>query len=464
VLTVPGLVRRVINVVYREAGRYLLWSLLLANALAGCSVAKGKTPEDAAAALVDMQERLLRFTGSFTTGIPTSLERLQREGKGVDTKTVLTWKLVLCSAAVSIASGGNTRVNLLDMTVYVTLARDSVASNWAADTFGDAVRDLQMFFREAEEEIWRLSASILTPEQQKDLRLAIESWHRRHPLPEDMFKARTAGIAGEVVADSRTDTAKSGGMFAFLNLDPLANLDPAVREIAQTRLFAERALFVAERLPTILRWQAELLTMNTFDLPTIQQLTATTTQLSASVERITAVAEKLPERVSKEREELVKSLDAQEKTLSPVVREVHQTAEAGTAMVEALHETLKTLDALVKRLTEAGVIGGPPSPPQPGAEPFRIQDYTKAANQVEAATKQLTEAITAADQLLGSDGVRKLPERVAPIVERAESGARGLVNYAFTRVIVLLFLVLAAALAYRFLSKWMAAGPRAPGE
>jgi hypothetical protein len=451
----------VINVVCREAGRYLLWSLLLVNALAGCSATKGSTPEDSAAALVDLQERLLRFTGSFTTGISTSLERLQREGKGVDAKTVLTWKLVLCSAAISIASGGNTRVNLLDMTVYVTLARDSVAASWAADTFGDAAQDLQTFFREAEEEIWRLSASILTPEQQKDLRVAIESWHRRHPLPEDMFKARTAGIAGEVVANSRTGAAKSGGMFAFLNLDPLANLDPAVREIAQTRLFAERALFVAERLPTILRWQAELLTMNTLGLPTIQQLTATTTQLSASVERITAVAEKLPERVSKEREELVKSLETQEKTLSPVVHDVHQTVEAGTTMVGALHETLKTLDALVKRLTEAGVIG---APPHPGAEPFRIQDYTKAASQVEAATKQLTEAITAADQLLGSDGVRKLPEKVAPLVERAEAGARGFVNYVFTRVIILLFLVLAAALAYRFLSKWMAAGPRAPGE
>ena len=83
----------------------------------------------------------------------------------------------------------------------------------------------------------------------------------------------------------------------------------------------------------ILRWQAELFGITTFELPAVRKLTEAATQVSTSVERITAVAEKLPERVTKEREELVKALEAQEKTLSPMVKEVHQTVEAGSAMI-----------------------------------------------------------------------------------------------------------------------------------
>jgi hypothetical protein len=445
---------------------------LLLLALLGCGVAKGvvempgkaigiSSSEDPAAALIDLQQKLLRFTDSFQTSLAASLERIRRDGNKVDAKLVLQWKLVPSQTAITIASGANAQVNLLDMTVFVTLLRMAVETRWKPDVVGDVARSLQDACRDAEEDIWKLSAAILKPEQQAELRKVLEEWHRDHPLPEEILSARTAGFASEVVAKSNSKSGKSEGMFSFLSLDPLANLDPAVREITQTRLFAERALFVAQRLPTILRWQAEVLSMNMLELPAVTQLTGATTQVSASIERITAVAEKLPERVTKEREELVKALEAQEKTLSPMVKEVHQTVEAGTAMTEALHGTLKTLEGLVKRLTEAGVIGGPP---KPDAEPFRIQDYIKAANQVEATTKQLTEAIAAADRLLASDAVKKLPEQVAPVVANAEAGARGVVDYAFTRGLILIGVLLAAALAYRFLSLRMSAParPKAP--
>jgi hypothetical protein len=448
------------------------WTLLFLLGLAGCGVAKGvvempgkaigiSSSSDPAAALIDLQQKLLRFTDSFQTSLAASLERVRRDGHQVESKTLLQWKLVLSQTAVTIASGANAQVNLLDMTVFVTLVHMAVETRWKPEVVGDAARVLQETCREADEDIWKLSAVILKPEEQAELRKALEEWHTNHPLPEEMLSARTAGFAAEVVEKSKTKSAKSDGMFSFLSLDPLANLDPAVREITQTRLFAERALFVAERLPTILRWQAELLSVSMLEMPTVTQLTAATTQMSASVDRITAVAEKLPDRVTKEREELVKALEAQEKSLAPMVKDVHRTVEAGTAMTEALNGTLKTLDAVVKRLTDAGVIGGPPSP---NAEPFRIQDYIKAANQAEATTKQLTEAITAVDRLLASDGVRKLPEQISPVVTRAEAGARDVVDYAFTRGLILIGVVLAAALVYRIVSLRLArpAAPAAP--
>jgi len=59
----------------------------------------------------------------------------------------------------------------------------------------------------------------------------------------------------------------------MFQVDPLAGLDPAVRELTQTRLFADRALYVVQRMPRLLRWQTELLGLNTAQIPAVRQLT-----------------------------------------------------------------------------------------------------------------------------------------------------------------------------------------------
>ena len=74
-------------------------------------------------------------------------------------------------------------------------------------------------------------------------------------------------------------------VFDLLNMDPLAGMEPAVREIAQTRMFAERAMFVTQKMPTLLRWQMELLSLNAVALPAVQQLVTNSTQIATSVER-----------------------------------------------------------------------------------------------------------------------------------------------------------------------------------
>src|SRR5258708_39857092 len=81
-------------------------------------------------------------------------------------------------------------------------------------------------------------------------------------------------------------------------------------------MFAERALFVTEKMPTLLRWQAELLSVNAVEMPAVQQLISKSTHLSGSVERFAWVAEQLPKQLSTEREEIVKALQTQEKEIA----------------------------------------------------------------------------------------------------------------------------------------------------
>ena len=101
---------------------------------------------------------------------------------------------------------------------------------------------------------------MLKPEQQAELRQAIEAWRRQNPEPGSVLAARALGFASQVAKANQAETAKPGSVFDLLKVDPLSGLDPATREIAQTRLFAERALFVTQKMPMLLRWQTELLT------------------------------------------------------------------------------------------------------------------------------------------------------------------------------------------------------------
>jgi len=71
----------------------------------------------------------------------------------------------------------------------------------------------------------------------------------------------------------------------------MASIDPAVREITRTRLFAERALFVMQRMPFLLRLQAELLAHQLIVQPEVQLALTNTTRLSESVDRISRAAE-----------------------------------------------------------------------------------------------------------------------------------------------------------------------------
>jgi hypothetical protein len=71
---------------------------------------------------------------------------------------------------------------------------------------------------------------------------------------------------------------------------------------------------------------------------------------------------------------------------------------------------------------------------------------------LETAARQLTELLHTLDQTLGSTNVSQLAAQVAPAVQQAQIGGKAVVNYAFWKGILLVAIVLAAALIYRFLS------------
>ena len=402
---------------------------------------------------VALQEVLLRFADEFSASVVAGADQLRRGTNAPDPAEVLQWKIAFVTQTCSIASGPSAIADLLDMTVFVTVTRAGLEDHWAPKMFGESARSLVKDCRNAETNIWQIASGVLTAQQQAQLREAIEVWRRRNPLPENLLPARALGLAAEVVKADKAQAGARTGLFDMLSLDPLSGLDPATREIAQTRLFAERALYVGQKMPTLLRWQTELLSAKAMELPAVRQLVTNSTQLTASVDRFAHVAEQLPGQITNEREEIVKALQSQEKNLTPLVNEVRQTLAAGSQMSTSLNTTLTTFDGLMKRFGVGETNNA--APPDSNSTPFRIQDYGQTAVQLEGTARQLTELVRALDQTLDSTNLSRLSAQVGPVVQQAQLSGKEVVDYAFWKGILLVALALAAAVLYRFLATQM---------
>jgi hypothetical protein len=400
---------------------------------------------------VEVQQRLMRFSDEYLVTMVYGLDKLRRGTNQLDPAEVLKWKILLGTETCSIASGPNAVANLLDMTIFVTVTRRGLEDYWQPKVFGESALPLLNTCRNAETNIWQFTAKVLTPQQLTELQKGLDVWFRQNPLPENVLAARAVGFASEVGKANHAEESKPGSVFSLLMLDPLAGMDPAVREIAQTRLLAERALYVSQKMPTLLRWQTELLTLNALQSPAVQQAVSNSTQIADSVARFATVAEKLPEQVGTERTEILKALQSQEQDVTSLMA-------SGKEMSASLNTTLTTFDTLMKRFGVGETNNAGPAPTN--SEPFRIQDYAQTAAQLEAAARRLTELLITLDQTLGSTNLANLAAQASPVIQQAQTGSREVVDYAFWKGVLLVVVVLLAAVVYRLLANRLAANNR----
>lgn len=397
-----------------------------------------------------VQESLLRMADELATGMTQGIEKLRRGTSRPNVEQVLKWKIDAAAKICNLASGPNHLANLIDMTVFVTVTRITLHEYWQPKLFGESADPLMETLRNAETDVWQLVGTVLTSEQQIELHEAITLSQKENSPGETFLTGDAVRFTAKVTKANQANQGAPATLFSVLKVDPLSSMEPAVREIAQTRLFAERVLYVTQHMAVILRWQVELLSINIVEIPTVRQLVTNTTQLTTSIERFVTVAEKLPQRVGIERKEILQALQSQEKELTTLAAQVREAITGGTEMSTSLNTTLKTFDALMKRFGVGETNHA--SAAKTNSEPFRIRDYTETAVQLEATARQLTELLRSLDRTIGATNLAQLSTQVGSVVQQAQIGGREIVDYAFRKAILLVAALLVAGLVYRFLS------------
>jgi len=437
--------------------------MLLCLAGVGCSWVK-KPAEESLGALssllapgnkgsfnpVDLQEDLLRYADNLASVALSAVDSLQKNGKPLDPAEQLSLRVILGWGILTAATGANALGNLVELMILTSTGRMRIEEYYVPKVYGSSATKMLEAFRGPERAIWQLGKQVLRTEQQDELKAALEQWRRkraREANPLAVFAS--ISLVEEVTKAARQESApRASSVFALLDLDPLAGLDPATRELAQTRLFAERALFIGQRMPQLLQWQTELVMLHAARIPEVQQLVANTDQLAASGDRLTRLLEQTPALISSEREQLVAALRTQQQGLAALAKELGITLAQGTRMADATNAALKTFQGVTKQFKS-----GSPEPKDTSSEPFRIKDYAETAAEIARMSKQLKELLDALQPNLNPNTLAALSAQADAVAARTQARGTALVEHTYRLALQLVALtaliVLGTALVYR---------------
>jgi hypothetical protein len=456
---------------------------LFALALTGCRVVNEATklPAQAVTAVVPgtkshpldpalIQLEVERYSSDFGARTTAALdEYARRVGTPEARRQALRWKIAANSVAVNIASGPNPLANLLDFLAQATVMRTALEENWMQSTNSAAFQPWLEASRALETNAWKLADGILKPEQQRVAREAIRQWAESDAgAGMNLFVQPTAEFS-TLIRQSGEKSEKSGNLFGLVGLDPTESLEPAVREVTRARLFAERAMFMAQRMPFLLRWQVELISDQLLGDEQVTTALNSIQRLSRAAESASQTAAQLPDRIAAERKAILAELDTQQGKLRELSDGVARALAAGEKMSTSLNGTLVTFDGLMKRFG----VGEPSTNALANTDtpPFNILDYAHTAEKVAMMAKELDALMKDLGGTMDSPALQRQLQGVAAVSERAKADVKSVLNHAFGLGAGLVVLVFACALAYRRLlssardrSRAQTSGPGSAGK
>jgi hypothetical protein len=421
--------------------------LIAVSFLSGCAVTnrlfRDRAAEERAAALLQIQLAVMRFADEYTAWVTERVGVFQQSTDDPGERLAAqSWLVSQATSAFTIATGPNPELNAIDMLVFATLSRMVIEDRWVGELYGPRAEGLLIAHRGLEERAWNFAPMLLSEVQVIELRSGIEAWHRKNPV---VRAVPFIHFEDFVFATGATPTgaASSTSIFSFLGIDPLSNLDPAVRELAQTRQLAERAVYYGQRAPKLISMEAQRLAFELAMTPESAGLLENVDRIGGAAQTAGNLAADLPRLLAEERsaaiEQLTGILDERQGQLQALVVELRSTLEAGGTTSDSVRETIAALDVLLARFDRPASATA-----RSESRPFDVTEYTEALRVMGETAQQL-------QVLLGqADG--KMPA-LNQASERATGQLVSLVDHVYWRLVQLILVLVAAgfigALGYR---------------
>jgi hypothetical protein len=198
-------------------------------------------------------------------------------------------RLTLGTALLAIVTGPDPVDALLDMLTFSTLVADA-ARNSAKGKAADSVEARVLRALELNEaDAWKLAERWLDAAARSALREQILSWPGQRRAPADVGYVRLS------------DLPRTGSATVEVGEGAISSLRAAVKQTEQVRLLGERSLYLAQRMPFALRWQAEAFTYNTLAMDESRQLLAQVGGLTDTANSVVREVAGLPEQLARER-------------------------------------------------------------------------------------------------------------------------------------------------------------------
>ena len=274
-------------------------------------------------------------------------------------------------AAISAATSQNPQVGYVDLFTMVMLQRMALEDPPARATLEERDRRLlHDTWSRLEKSLWaRVQEYNVTPQQLDELKDLILQWRADNPNRTGVTQVRLSEFAAQRQTAAAEKTSKNpfaqkpgdapGSILRLLRLDPMQGLDPATRQLRETRLLAERMTFWAQRIPLILGWQIELTTTRLLTTDSVagvlnnaDEISKAADAFSSATTRMAASYERTLDEFPRERKAAIEQVDRAATT--QVTAAIQQSAaalatERKAAIEQAGDEIAKRVSAILDR-------------------------------------------------------------------------------------------------------------------
>ncbi|HEY7090700.1 MAG TPA: hypothetical protein VH518_21570 [Tepidisphaeraceae bacterium] len=230
---------------------------------------------------------------------------------------------------------------LMDTIVLMSLARQMTEDPWSREILGQADTEAILAVLNAQEATaWQLASHYLSDDQITELRQLIAKWRSDNPQQRFVAHVRLVDFLDASAAAQSNQPRSPTSVFGLLFLDPLAGIDPAVRQLEQSRDVAERMFFYFQRVPMILSWQTEMLYRRMLSAPqltrtidTVSSFSEASGRMADASKQIAATVETFRKEIPEQRRETIDQLQhlvtsEREATISQATTRIASEREA----------------------------------------------------------------------------------------------------------------------------------------
>jgi hypothetical protein len=408
--------------------------------------AKKQTPDVAAFTNIDLQLELMSYADRYAAEVAQAADDVERLGPPPETRRAILGDLVYSAAAAfTIAVDPDPQSGLLDMVVMTTLGRTVFEDYWRP-RLGDAAIPVIAALTKLEEDVWMVASPVLDAEQQRELRERITIFHRDNPELSTFSHLRFADFPSKH-ASSSLRKKRSGGIFP--------GVKGVTNEVEQTRILAERAIYVGTRLPLLTGGFADAWDAH---------------RISVASDRLATFAEQLPEQIATLREETLEQVYSEVSAIrseaiehamgsiaterEQIFRQITDEEEGMGILLTELRQTLTEANTLVASTDTLAqrFVGGEPGEP---ARPFDIEDYRTTIVEAGTVVQGLNALVQSANELLESPDTEHLTRAVNAAIDATGRTGEELIDYTFLRAALLIVLALVGYVIARFGYRWL---------
>jgi hypothetical protein len=413
---------------------------------------------------IKLQASLMTFADRFASQVAEDTMVLERRVTSPELRLKLARdRLYYLASLYDIVAGPYVGVALFDAVVLVSLTRMVWEEHWVPKVFGDLAEPILTRYRSLEEDIWSIADRYLTPDQAQALREVIIAWRKDNPDKISVSHIRFDDFGALGRKPTFEAARKPGGLLA-----PVSEATEAVDEI---RLLGERVMFLLSRSQLLVNFQIEVAFREWVTQPEMGRLLSDLHDLRNVSDHYAEIMAELPRELretsdvtiakiaarvtkerretieqfmtglSRERQQLLTDITAEEQRLARILPEIRHALDAGTGLMTEVNRTMASVEPLLASM---------------GAEkPYGIA-ASKNIDDIVDASRQVTAMVNALERLLMSPGWREQTPRLTEAIQRLETSSRQIMDATFRNIVILILVFMAGLLVTLLVYRWVA--------